>query len=259
MNFLGLSIILSPAVVCSRLASRIFIHCGMVDTPAREQPLAGSDNVSIAVALTRTDLLFRYRPPASFDHGQNIFVALGRHRETGAPVLPFARNTDGSTVFLPFQSDLLLTAAIRGDQIRPFIRQWERCRWSEREETEAFEVIAEHGALVFRIPRSLLGDVRTIGFVLYAKNPQANDGWGWLWGCSDRTVEGGIGDKYLPHYHQINHGEGQPLLKSREDEAAQERVRIYQMFVRLFGNTNETRKQNGTLAENGVGKFVDIT
>lgn len=37
-----------------------------------------------------------------------------------------------------------------------------------------------------------------------------------------------------------------------------ERVRIYQLFVRLFGNTNETRKTNGTLAENGVGKFSDI-
>jgi len=37
-----------------------------------------------------------------------------------------------------------------------------------------------------------------------------------------------------------------------------ERVRIYQLFVRLFGNTNETRKPNGTLAENGTGKFDDI-
>ena len=36
------------------------------------------------------------------------------------------------------------------------------------------------------------------------------------------------------------------------------RVRIYQLFVRLFGNTNETRKQNGALAENGVGRFADI-
>ncbi|HVJ46872.1 MAG TPA: alpha-amylase family glycosyl hydrolase, partial [Luteolibacter sp.] len=33
---------------------------------------------------------------------------------------------------------------------------------------------------------------------------------------------------------------------------------IYQLFVRLFGNTNETRKPNGTLAENGCGKFADI-
>lgn len=33
---------------------------------------------------------------------------------------------------------------------------------------------------------------------------------------------------------------------------------IYQLLVRNFGNTNETRKFNGTLAENGCGKFADI-
>lgn len=34
---------------------------------------------------------------------------------------------------------------------------------------------------------------------------------------------------------------------------------IYQLMVRTFGNTNETRKFKGTLAENGCGKFNDIT
>ena len=33
---------------------------------------------------------------------------------------------------------------------------------------------------------------------------------------------------------------------------------IYQLFVRHFGNLNETRKPGGALAENGVGKFADI-
>ena len=33
---------------------------------------------------------------------------------------------------------------------------------------------------------------------------------------------------------------------------------IYQLMVRTFGNTNETRKVNGTLLENGCGKFNDI-
>lgn len=34
---------------------------------------------------------------------------------------------------------------------------------------------------------------------------------------------------------------------------------IYQLLVRTFGNTNETRKTNGTLEENGCGKFAHIT
>jgi glycosidase len=34
---------------------------------------------------------------------------------------------------------------------------------------------------------------------------------------------------------------------------------IYQLMVRTFGNTNETRKINGTKVENGCGTFSDIT
>ena len=34
---------------------------------------------------------------------------------------------------------------------------------------------------------------------------------------------------------------------------------IYQLFVRYFSNTNETRKPHGTIEENGCGKFNDIT
>lgn len=37
-----------------------------------------------------------------------------------------------------------------------------------------------------------------------------------------------------------------------------EKIVIYQIFTRLFGNRNVTCKQNGSLEENGVGKFNDI-
>jgi len=36
------------------------------------------------------------------------------------------------------------------------------------------------------------------------------------------------------------------------------RVVIYQLVVRHFGNTNQTRAVNGTLAQNGVGRFADV-
>ncbi|WP_417363092.1 alpha-amylase family protein [Galbibacter sp.] len=47
--------------------------------------------------------------------------------------------------------------------------------------------------------------------------------------------------------------------------AAQEPVKteskkvVYQVFTRLFGNTNTTNKPWGTIAENGLGKFEDFT
>ena len=34
---------------------------------------------------------------------------------------------------------------------------------------------------------------------------------------------------------------------------------VYQVFTRLFGNTNTTNKPWGTIEENGVGKFNDFT
>ena len=38
-----------------------------------------------------------------------------------------------------------------------------------------------------------------------------------------------------------------------------DKVIIYQVFTRLFGNRNVTRKVNGTMAENGSGKMNDFT
>ncbi len=38
-----------------------------------------------------------------------------------------------------------------------------------------------------------------------------------------------------------------------------EKILVYQMFPRLFGNTNEHPKKNGDITENGCGKFDSIT
>ncbi len=38
-----------------------------------------------------------------------------------------------------------------------------------------------------------------------------------------------------------------------------DKVIIYQIFTRLFGNRNLSRKENGTIAENGSGKMADFT
>ena len=41
--------------------------------------------------------------------------------------------------------------------------------------------------------------------------------------------------------------------------ASNRKVLIYQVFTRLYGNKNTTRKENGTIAENGCGKFLDFS
>ena len=38
-----------------------------------------------------------------------------------------------------------------------------------------------------------------------------------------------------------------------------EKVIIYQIFTRLYGNRNTTRKPGGSIEENGCGKLNDFT
>jgi len=45
----------------------------------------------------------------------------------------------------------------------------------------------------------------------------------------------------------------------RTESTEEGKVVIYQVFTRLFGNTNTTNKPWGTIEENGVGKFNDFT
>jgi len=40
---------------------------------------------------------------------------------------------------------------------------------------------------------------------------------------------------------------------------SEHKIVLYQVFTRLFGNTNTTNKPWGTIEENGVGKFNDFT
>jgi len=226
----------------------------------REETLAGSDNVLITIGVSESELIVRYRPAGPVENALNLFLPLGTHRQIGAAVLPFAHALECSTVLLPFKSDLLLSAEIRESGVKCFRRVWDRWQWSERVETQEFEVTVGDGAVLFRIPRALLGDSSKIDFVIYAKDPEANQGWGWFWGCSQRSVTGGIGDKYIPHYHELQlDPEAGALATFRGRYGAEKsRIRIYQLFVRLFGNTNEHLKPNGSIVENGIGKFSDI-
>lgn len=61
---------------------------------------------------------------------------------------------------------------------------------------------------------------------------------------------------YLPKYYRFIDGDWHTHGRFG---AFGERPVVYQMLPRLFGNTNETRRINGTLEENGVGKFSDLS
>jgi glycosidase len=52
---------------------------------------------------------------------------------------------------------------------------------------------------------------------------------------------------------------GTPEKQPTENMEKNRKVVVYQVFTRLFGNTNTTNKPWATLEENGVGKFNDFT
>lgn len=54
-------------------------------------------------------------------------------------------------------------------------------------------------------------------------------------------------------------GSSDSTQDSMKTSPKNQKLVIYQMMTRLFGNTNTTNKLWGTLEENGVGKFNDIT
>lgn len=52
---------------------------------------------------------------------------------------------------------------------------------------------------------------------------------------------------------------GEVKKTTKEDKVIKKKEVVYQVFTRLFGNTNATNKSWGTIEENGVGKFNDFT
>lgn len=48
-------------------------------------------------------------------------------------------------------------------------------------------------------------------------------------------------------------------INLKNTDIMQDKIIIYQIFTRLFGNANTTRKHNGTIEENGCGKLNAVT
>ncbi|MDQ3198021.1 MAG: alpha-amylase family glycosyl hydrolase, partial [Verrucomicrobiota bacterium] len=188
--------------------------------------------------------------------GETFFVALHSGKEPGSAVVPFAESFEGSTVFLPFQADRLYFVQIGEGSGKVFERRWENWKWSERSESPE-DVEWDAAQSVLRLP---LAGASAIDLVAYVKDFREGKTWGRLVACQDPSVAMGEGDKYIPHYGEVDLlGKESPVVKFRgrhDHDAA--RPRIYQLFVRLFGNVNERRQPNGSLATNGVGKFSDI-
>jgi len=191
---------------------------------------------------------------------QALYVALGTRPGQGSALIPRGQGKEGAAVWLPFEADLLLVANRDGDKEENFLRRWKTTQWGPREPVEgAFTVSAEPAQVLLRIPDKTIGDPDNLEIAVYLKDLGTDDGWGRLYGAIDATMASGTGERAIRHYIRAETDrKGTVFTRAGRTDPQAPKVRIYQMLPRLFGNTNETRKPNGSMADNGVGKFSDL-
>ena len=222
------------------------------------------------------------------DHA--LFVALDTDPLNGCAVIPYQQHAEGSTVFLPIRANRLYAVMVnQAGQPAKWWREWKGTAWSTHLDVKPeFNATVEKGKLTIIIERAgneklchglgglpgfmwggavpqgglaLIYEKQLVaGFrsAVWAKNLNANGGWGELIPFAGTPAHLGMGDIVLPPQGARVSQAGQPSHERTWSRPQELRPRIYQLLPRLFTNTNETRKPNGTLAENGVGKFADL-
>jgi len=191
---------------------------------------------------------------------QAVFVALGTKPGAGSPLLPAVQGKTGSAVWLPFSADLLLVANRRGDRPENYVQRWKETQWGPLEAAgDAFTVSSEPAQVLLRVPNKLTGREPVMDIAVYLKDLAVDEGWGRLYGAIDAMAPSGTGVQTIRHYLVAETGQaGTSFRRAGRTAPDDPKVRIYQLLPRLFGNTNDTRKPNGTIAENGSGKFSDL-
>ena len=183
-----------------------------------------------------------------------IYLALDDGDGMGSPIVPHEREWEGSTVFLPFPAKSLFYVV---DGV-VYHRHWRDYSWSAREITSRASYSSGPektiGGLSFAV-----GDVQRLELVIYVKSLRENSGWGTLLGSTDGSAATGPGDRVIGSFLRFTRdATGNTICERVRRSRSSSRIRIYELFPRLFGNTKTIGKQNGRLAENGCGKFADI-
>ena len=184
-----------------------------------------------------------------------LFIALGTVSGQGAAVVPFGQHLEGSTTFLPFRANRVYRIPLAVDGAGATCRTFGPTLWSEPEGIGTLRTQATSRDAI-DITIDLRKAEGTLLCAVYVKDLTANHGWGRLVAALDQTIHGGHGDSAIHRFVEIDMARHK--VGPVRHRLGSSRIRIYQMVPRLFGNVNERRKRNGTLAENGVGKFADI-
>ena len=221
---------------------------------------AGADEIRYRLTKTADGLEILIVGAGVDRPDQAVFVALGNQRGSGTRLIPSASGQEGAAVWLPFAADLLLSVRSTASGEEKTIRRWQQTQWGPREKAAAaFSVNVEPAQVLLRLPNALLGKAGHLELAVYLKDLAVHDGLGRLYGAIDPTTTSGPGARTIRHFVVLESGQkGATFRRAGRTDPEAPKVRIYQLLPRLFGNTNETRQPNGTIAENGSGKFSDL-
>ena len=179
----------------------------------------------------------------------------------GTGMVPFGQNKTGSTLFLPFQADHILLVRPSGEP-KVSLRKFNGFGLTPEAKSPAGVKLTDgsNGSLELQIPRAWTSPQGTLGVAAALKDMSANGGWGRVVDSTDPYLFPGENDRYISHYLSF----AVPATATQEPATSTlvprgaGKLRIYQMFPRLFGNTNTNRIPNGTYEQNGCGKFADL-
>jgi glycosidase len=229
--------------------------------PAAVFESEGEEGVAHTVKRSEREVEITFSGQALTREKQAFYAAIGTSPTGGSILVPFEKGVEGSTVFLPFKADLLVAAVAEGSGFTTTVRRWNRTQWGPREPAgEGISVKREEDRVTLTLSNAALGGVEKFHLAAYCKDLGAQDGWGYFYGSITPYAPTGTGEITLRRFLTVE-GTGEAArftLHSRGNKDIS-KIRIYQMLPRLFGNTNETRKENGFLEDNGVGKFNDLT
>ncbi len=263
-----LSIFTLPVITATLMVATCMIACASEKESPTDSvaPLSWKQNLNSEITLTVSadaeNVHFTLQgDPIDATTPLSIQLAIG-HKQEGSAIIPYAKDIEGSTTFLSFRAYAHHTIVGTPLSSTRYTRTWEKFLWGDRFEAEnEFTAKWDKDTLKIQVPRETFQDKTYTPFAVIIKDLKANNGWGQLIACTDPSTLPTTGDAYLSRHFAINLSAttaDQFITLHNRHHNNGERLRIYQLLVRTFGNVNETRKPNGTLKENGVGKFNDI-
>jgi hypothetical protein len=202
---------------------------------------------------------------------QALYVAIGARADgsdnAGGSWVPEERWFEGAPVILPFHASHLFFVKAVDAELERYQRTHTGVVWGPRENGEFLAAqTAAHTEL--SIPWASVGDPSRVSISIYLRDLNSDcggaciddRGFGWLYAASDRGFQGGPFLRALESAHEIDRSSATAPEDARVVRrfGRDERPAIYQLLVRTFSNTNSSRVLDGTLAENGSGRFADI-